>query len=449
MSITRRYTNAGVPLLDLIQEGNLGLIRAVERFDYRLGFKPLDLRDVVDQAVDQPRARRSGPDDPAARCTSPSRCAARPARAPSARAEAEPRPDARGDRARVRLHAGARRGALRADRRPALARDAGRRRREPVRRPDRGHAHRRRPTPRADERGARARARSGSRRSIRGCAGRRRVASGSTAIRRRRSRSSAPTSAITRERVRQIEAAGPARAPHAAPGPSRTTSRRAGAALTNEAFIPHAGREPAQRLDLDLAHALARRGRAGRRSSSSVRGSSSLEPVAEHQHAALPLGQRPSASASACERSASSTHVLGQRLVAGDEVADRRRRLRSPTGSSRRVDARAALRTSRSCVERAAGGLPAISSSVGSRPSWSTAPARRGSSRCIALDHVHGHRGSSAPCRRARVRRPGGSTRSRTSRTCSRGASRTSRPRGSARASLPGSGRGTVSALVR
>ena len=39
MSITRNFTNAGVPLLDLIQEGNLGLIRAVEKFDYRLGFK--------------------------------------------------------------------------------------------------------------------------------------------------------------------------------------------------------------------------------------------------------------------------------------------------------------------------------------------------------------------------------------------------------------------------
>ena len=39
MSITRRYTKAGVPLLDLIQEGNLGLIRAVEKFDYRMGYK--------------------------------------------------------------------------------------------------------------------------------------------------------------------------------------------------------------------------------------------------------------------------------------------------------------------------------------------------------------------------------------------------------------------------
>src|SRR5438105_12046608 len=39
MSITRSYTRAGVPLLDLIREGNLGLIRAVEKFDYRLGYK--------------------------------------------------------------------------------------------------------------------------------------------------------------------------------------------------------------------------------------------------------------------------------------------------------------------------------------------------------------------------------------------------------------------------
>ena len=39
MSITRNYTRAGVPLLDLIQEGNLGLIRAVEKFDYRMGYK--------------------------------------------------------------------------------------------------------------------------------------------------------------------------------------------------------------------------------------------------------------------------------------------------------------------------------------------------------------------------------------------------------------------------
>jgi RNA polymerase primary sigma factor len=39
MSLTRNYRHAGVPLLDQIQEGNLGLIRAVEKFDYRMGYK--------------------------------------------------------------------------------------------------------------------------------------------------------------------------------------------------------------------------------------------------------------------------------------------------------------------------------------------------------------------------------------------------------------------------
>ncbi len=39
VSIARRYTNRGVPLTDLIQEGNLGLLRAVEKFDWRRGFK--------------------------------------------------------------------------------------------------------------------------------------------------------------------------------------------------------------------------------------------------------------------------------------------------------------------------------------------------------------------------------------------------------------------------
>ena len=39
VSIARRYPGRGLSLLDLIQEGNLGLIRAVEKFDYRRGFK--------------------------------------------------------------------------------------------------------------------------------------------------------------------------------------------------------------------------------------------------------------------------------------------------------------------------------------------------------------------------------------------------------------------------
>ena len=39
VSLARRYRSSGLPMLDLIQEGNLGLLRAVEKFDARRGFK--------------------------------------------------------------------------------------------------------------------------------------------------------------------------------------------------------------------------------------------------------------------------------------------------------------------------------------------------------------------------------------------------------------------------
>jgi DNA-directed RNA polymerase sigma subunit (sigma70/sigma32) len=39
VSIAKRYTTGGMQLLDLVQEGNLGLMRAVEKFDYRRGYK--------------------------------------------------------------------------------------------------------------------------------------------------------------------------------------------------------------------------------------------------------------------------------------------------------------------------------------------------------------------------------------------------------------------------
>lgn len=39
VSVSKRYRNMGIPSLDLIQEGSIGLIRAAEKFDYRPGFK--------------------------------------------------------------------------------------------------------------------------------------------------------------------------------------------------------------------------------------------------------------------------------------------------------------------------------------------------------------------------------------------------------------------------
>ena len=39
VSIAKRYLNRGMSFLDLIQEGNIGLMRAVEKFEWRRGFK--------------------------------------------------------------------------------------------------------------------------------------------------------------------------------------------------------------------------------------------------------------------------------------------------------------------------------------------------------------------------------------------------------------------------
>jgi RNA polymerase sigma factor (sigma-70 family) len=39
VAVARKYVHRGMPMLDLVQEGNLGLMRAVEKFDYRRGFK--------------------------------------------------------------------------------------------------------------------------------------------------------------------------------------------------------------------------------------------------------------------------------------------------------------------------------------------------------------------------------------------------------------------------
>ena len=64
VKIAREYEDYGMPLLDLINEGNMGLMKAVERFDPAQGREAFDLQRLVDQAGHQARPGQPVQDHP-------------------------------------------------------------------------------------------------------------------------------------------------------------------------------------------------------------------------------------------------------------------------------------------------------------------------------------------------------------------------------------------------
>ena len=64
VSIAKKYRNRGLTFLDLIQEGNTGLMKAVEKYEYRRGYKFSHVRHVVDPPGHHPLDRRPGAHHP-------------------------------------------------------------------------------------------------------------------------------------------------------------------------------------------------------------------------------------------------------------------------------------------------------------------------------------------------------------------------------------------------
>ena len=64
VSIAKKYRNRGLSFLDIIQEGNTGLMRAVDKYEYRRGYKFSHLRHVVDSPGHHPGHRRPCPHHP-------------------------------------------------------------------------------------------------------------------------------------------------------------------------------------------------------------------------------------------------------------------------------------------------------------------------------------------------------------------------------------------------